>query len=393
MTSRGERRLFDSSAAAIFPLPLCAFEKYMFLDDRPDYPMTFALRLKLSGEINRPLFDSSFDEALSRNPLLCAVVEDSGRRGPVWTLAEELKPAVDWAPLGAAVGGPRGEHIDLRSEVGLRAWVRYDAGGADVTLQFHHACCDGGGALRFLGCLLAAYGMRVPPAAGCPTPWPSDPACLVGRARFAADDAARPKSRAGAICTGQRDAARWLGRKPAPLCPDVVSDADISCRVGQAQRGPTTAATNDGGTALRLSHPTLCPDVPESASRGAAIPFLEMFRHVFEEPETNDLLQAAARQGATVNDLLLRDVFLTLREWNAERSSPADDRWLRIAIPIKLKTRDDARMPAANGVSYNFLTRRESWCDASADFCAASAGKTIRPPAIGAAPPFCGGFV
>lgn len=64
--------MFDpSAAAALFPLPLTTFEKYMLLDDRADYPMAFVIQLKLSGELRRSAFESSLEETLSRHPLLC----------------------------------------------------------------------------------------------------------------------------------------------------------------------------------------------------------------------------------------------------------------------------------------------------------------------------------
>jgi len=324
MTERGDSRGFSPSVAAIFPLPLTAFERYMLLDDSPGYPMVFALSARLSGEIDRRIFESCFDEVLLRHPLLCALVDRSARRGPVWVLAEKLKPIIDWGPVGAAVASPNGEAIDLGTEAGLRAWVRQGNGAAEVTLQFHHACCDGGGSLRFLGHLLAEYAARTSPAGQKPSPWPANPASLLERGRFMAD-AAAIEGKAGRIKTawsGLRDAARWLGRRPASLCPDVSSPA------------------NHAAPAL----------------------FLETHRHVFEESETKMFLQAASRQRATVNDLLLRDFFLTVRQWNAEQSPGSADRWIRIAAPFKLKTAADADMPAANGVSYNFLTRRESEC-------------------------------
>lgn len=324
--------MFDPATAALFPLPLTAFERYMLRDDRPGFPMTFPLRLRLSGPLNRRLFEAAFEETLSRHPLLCALARQSARLGPVWTLAEELRPAIVWSPIASHPNGLksvlRGERIDLKAEAGLRAWVRQGDGESEVTFQFHHACCDGGGSLRFLGDLLAAYGARVPSAVSRPAPWRSDPASLVGRGRFIAERSARDEGRLRTYWTGLRDAARWLLRRPAPLCSDVP--------------------------------PTRDPPAPP--------PFLEMFRRVLPEADTRNLLGAAARRHVTVNDLLLRDIFLTLRQWNAGLAPGAADRWIRIAAPVKLKTRLDPLLPAANGVSYNFITRRESRCEDRADF-------------------------
>ena len=50
--------------------------------------------------------------------------------------------------------------LDIGSRTGLRVWVRQGDGASRIVMQFHHACCDGIGAYRFLGDLLAAYGAR-----------------------------------------------------------------------------------------------------------------------------------------------------------------------------------------------------------------------------------------
>ncbi len=201
-------------------------------------------------------------------------------------------------------------------------------------MQFHHACCDGIGALRFIGHVLAAYGLRTAPADRRPTLQPCDPASLLRRGQFLAAPA-RKDSRARAICNSLRDGARWLGRRPTPLCP---------------------------GAPLRGRAPTR--------------PFLEMHRHPFNLSAAGRIGRAGTRQGVTVNDLLLRDLLQTLREWNARQAPGSADRCLRIAMPVKLKTADDQRMPAANGLSYTFLTRRESQCADAGDLLQGIHGET-----------------
>lgn len=313
--------MFDSTAAALFPLPLTTFEKYMLSDDRPDYPMAFGFQLKLSGELRRSAFESSLEETLSRHPLLCAVVDRSSRSGPVWRLAKELRPSVDWDVLGVPIGSPHGERIDLKSEVGLRFWVRQGDGVAEVTVQFHHACCDGIGSLRFVGDLLAAYGSCTAPAGCCPTLHPCDPTSLVRRGHLAGKTAAQ-QSRARAVWASVCDGAKWLVRRPAILQP----------------RGVASQAT------------------PMS------IPFLGMYCHTFDRAEADKIRQVGTQQGVTVNDLLLRDMFQTLQQWRAGQALEPANRWLRIAIPVNLRGPNDAHMSSANGVSYSFLTRHGSQC-------------------------------
>ena len=65
-------------------------------------------------------------------------------------------------------------------------------------------------------------------------------------------------------------------------------------------------------------------------------------------------------KSVTLNDLLLRDFFLTLAEWN--RDTAESRRPLRILVPTDMRRRSSLRMPAANMFSYAFLTRREADC-------------------------------
>jgi hypothetical protein len=60
--------------------------------------------------------------------------------------------------------------------------------------------------------------------------------------------------------------------------------------------------------------------------------------------------------GATLNDLLLRDMFLAMRDWNRAHGAGGRAR-LGIMMPTDMRTADDCEMPAANLTSYTFLRR------------------------------------
>jgi hypothetical protein len=67
---------------------------------------------------------------------------------------------------------------------------------------------------------------------------------------------------------------------------------------------------------------------------------------------------AAQTAGGTVNDLFIRDLFLCLGDW-LSRHQPGDvRRWLRLSIPMNLRTVADRRLPAANVVAMIFLDRQ-----------------------------------
>jgi len=336
--------MFDPAVAAIFPLPLTTFEKYMLWDDRDDCPMTFAFQLRLSGEIDRADFESALESVLPVHPLLCALVKRLGRGSPAWTLAERLRPTIDWGVLGAVAKSPRGERIDLRFETGLRVWIRQGGGVAEVMLQFHHACCDALGALRFIGDLLAAYGRRATSTDGCLASAPTHPHCepadLLRRGRFVVPKAANG-NRIRTLWNGIVDGVRFLKRRPAMLLPNAAAP--------DLQSVPATRNN------------------PASQEGPTARPFLEIHRQAFDRPETQRLRQLAKSLGVTVNDLLLRDMFQTLQQWDAGQASKSLKPWLRIAVPVNLKNGKHDRTSAANGVSYTFVTRHRDECAPSPD--------------------------
>jgi hypothetical protein len=83
-----------------------------------------------------------------------------------------------------------------------------------------------------------------------------------------------------------------------------------------------------------------------------------ILHHLFDQEATAGVRKAAMHQGVTSNDLLARDLFLALFEWRLRQNIEDDGSWLRMMIPMNLRSTDDRLMPAANMVSSVFLDRR-----------------------------------
>ena len=180
--------------------------------------MVFAFQMNLSGELRRSVFESAINEALTHHPLLCAIVKKNSQKDPVWVPANELRPLVDWNVLSVPINSSNNDGIDLEREVGLRVWVRQGDGTAELTMQFHHACCDGIGALRFIGHVLAAYGMKTASTDRRPVLIPYNPLCLLKRGQHAAQSATHG-NRPGKFWAGIRDAPGGLAASRRFLCP------------------------------------------------------------------------------------------------------------------------------------------------------------------------------
>ena len=304
----------------LFPLHLSPIEIFMLADDQRGHPMTFVIQLQLSGQIDRRALEAALAEALERHPLLRARIEAGKGDLPCWMPAEDQGPEVDWGPEGTPMACPRGEGIDLAREIGLRVWIRQGQERATAVLQFHHACCDGTGAYRFIGDLLAGYGIRTATAENRPAFGSVEASLLRTRKRRTLGPGTAPGR--GLRRLAIREGWKILAGRPDPLVAP--------------------------GAGLRTGSPTA--DFP-----GFLTASLDRTGH-------QRLRDAAGRCGATLNDLLLRDLFLTIRQWNRRQPSWRPQRRLRIMMPTDLRNGDDFAMPAANLTGYTFLTREAREC-------------------------------
>ena len=165
----------------MFPLPLAAFEQYMLIDDNPEFPPTFFIQFQLKGHLNLRAHDEAYLEAVRRHPLLCCRVElRKGRYYWVWSpesiASAELNPGV-WQATK-----PWMQPINLFAETGVRAWGEVTDTGAEITLQFHHACCDGIGASQLMEDIAVCYARLTTEDEPLPELRPLRPDALLTRA-------------------------------------------------------------------------------------------------------------------------------------------------------------------------------------------------------------------
>ncbi|MCA9063871.1 MAG: hypothetical protein KDA96_12455, partial [Planctomycetaceae bacterium] len=83
---------------------------------------------------------------------------------------------------------------------------------------------------------------------------------------------------------------------------------------------------------------------------------------VLPRTDARRLRAAASDAGVSVNDVYLQQMMLHLRDWNQQYGKIRDHEWIRLAVPISMRTADHEGLPASNLVSYAFVTRRVSEC-------------------------------
>ena len=305
------------------PLPLrfSPFERYMLRDDRASHPMTFTIRLKFAGRFDEPAFERAVLQAVERHPLLRARLEGDRPSRFTWVASPDPRPYLDVAPLGAPLRFPGSEQIDLRQHNGLRIWVRTGADRegnerTEMRFQFHHSCCDGLGAYRFIEDVLACYHRAVVPGEHPPLQ-PLDKSALARRAKFG---------------------LTWwkvLLRLPAEIWGAVVGLAMFMLvRPRALETSERPAPGSDDGLTL-LDYPAYKLDVDTS----------------------HRLRDVAKGAGATMNDLLLCELFRAMSRWNAQNDPRAGGGNLRIMMPVSLRVAADEQTPAANIVAMVNLDR------------------------------------
>jgi NRPS condensation-like uncharacterized protein len=315
----------------VFPLRLTPMEQYQLADDWPAQPSTYYLRLGLEGQFDRRALEQAVRAAAARHPMFQAVAQSKGRRTR-WVAAEDRLPEIHWDSDLERDVARACPPIDLRREIGLRLWVCEAEGRTRLWLVLHHACCDGMGAVQFAADLLAAYAAE----------WEG------GRAAFPPLRAERVGDRG--IYAGSRW-AQWLRWPFEVLC--ILGSVEYFWHRPVPLAVPGVEAARPFGGRSAIPHQW----------EGEASPRLASYRHPFSVDETSALRAAAREQGATLNDLLLRDLFLAAQDWIDRHRADDKAGGVRIMVPINLRTRLHADMPAANCVCMINVDRRVYRCD------------------------------
>lgn len=294
-------------------IPLTCFEELMLHQDCSAWPASCFLRLRFSGRLDQTAFESAVQTVLPRHPLLSATVEECGRGKYRWRV-DQAEPEILWFDdLQASV--PELSRLDLSVRQGVRWIVHSGADRSEVLIQFHHACCDGIGIYQVARELLYAYAAEWQGEAAPAFPVldpellqrrESTGLCVRAFLRLALQQVARLPS-----------VWNFFTRTPSQLVPH--------------QPGPVT-------------------DPPPRA-------FPDICAHHFDT-QTSLALKAAVQDGTTLNDVLTRDLFLAMREFQKQQQYGNDTSWLRLMIPVSLRTVKQYRASAANMIGAVFLERR-----------------------------------
>jgi len=297
--------------------PLVPFEQYLLDDDRPGSPMTFTMAWRLAGSVDAGRMRAAVEAAVLSHPLLGCLV----RRG-CWVPAAG---GVPFLRVTAAAPRPAGDSIDPCREAGLRVTLVEPAAGSaetELRLAFHHAVCDGIGAVEFSGDVFTAYR-----AAGGDGPQP-----------------ALPRSRRDHKVDTSLLADR--GRLDRPVVPGATWRSAAGHFLAEGRRFFTERAVQ-----------IPCGLSAESGPEAGPVPVR------FTGAETAALRRVASAVDATLNELLLA-LLVSVIGGHCSLATPARrGDWIGVVQPVSMRPPRPARLPACNNIGYAFLRRPLAGCE------------------------------
>jgi NRPS condensation-like uncharacterized protein len=297
--------------ASVEKLKLTSVEKYFYLNESKNCPLSLGFSLRLRGPLVRQRLESAFNSMLVLNPLLCSRIVRSKFGHYYWQpLALGDRPNILWfeyAPNEQA----NYEYIDLSVEAGLvvKAFVHNDV--CWVILQFHHACADGLGAMQFTRDVFGAYDDHT-------------------TARFNEGIAMDALKRRGRLGMGRLD---WLKlwakhRFNYGLIKKYYTNKPVSLVSRHSGRQLSESRNNFGLVNAQLS-----------------------------DEQIKQLQRQARQYGLNLNDWLVSHLLIAVKNWRQTDARPTDieKEVLRIGIPINMRSRATVNTPSCNIASTLFL--------------------------------------
>jgi len=291
-------------------ISLTQFEKYFLLDTTAEFPMLVDGALHFTGCADRERLETALRQCLKKQPLLTGKIEK--RSGQYSWIASESPATIRHldSPLdnnAAEWNAP----IDLFQKSGLEFAVYYGTTETKLYYRCPHLCTDGSGFYRFIGDVLAMYGGQAE-STHLPIASPQiKPLRIFDRDKYQPAALPAKVSFLQILHSTAKETIRWLCEKPVSL-------------------GKKTE-----------------PLLIRNFNRKTYFFNGETYRHLHRFAES---------QSWTLNDIFISAWFSVL----ASRCK-ADD-LCRLMFPVNMRWQGSEDIPAANIISYVFLSRKVNLC-------------------------------
>ena len=292
---------------------LTPFEQYMVDDDSVDFPMNFTAIWSCEGSVDLDQLQQSLDDVLRDHPLLTSRLENA-----TWVasnnrvVVQQMDCCRDESEKVVLASG---RVVPLKVQL-----VRCSSGCSEIHMTFHHASCDGIGAMEFCGDVFREYAKACSGENGNQN--------ISKRKQVGA--AALLDSR-GALARPVVEGVSWLDAARFFL-------------------GEARWFFFDKATAIP------CEGVDPESTRETELSSIQLTRE-----ETNQLRRYAEIHGASLNELLMALLTGVIGNF-CEAPGQSRKSWVGMVQPVNMRPRLSQRMPAANGIGYAFYRRRINEC-------------------------------
>ena len=286
-----------------------AIERYHLLDSNRRHPNCIIGRFHFDGEMDLSLAEKALSDMLDQHPMVqCIYDKDSDR----WVRQSDNRPVFHvsetWPPVA--------KDFDIEKSVANRFSFHVSNGKTYLQTQTHHALLDGLAGLLCVGDFLVRYA-RLQTGEEVGNIRDLDPALLTRRGKL-----------------------NLLNR-------DMIVKFPLQ---GVALFGATKFM-------LRSVEPIRKLETQKSDQRLPDAFPLMLTRLI--EPGTNRRLKERAKKlNASLVELLLTEWFIAQIKWRQENGLHDDRDWMRVIVPMNIRTRQDLNQSACNRVSMIQLDRR-----------------------------------
>jgi hypothetical protein len=307
-----------------YPARLVPFEQLMYFLDQPNHPNSLGIRLRFEGRIDRDAAIAAAANAFGRHPGFQVTVDPRRLR-----LVDRNEPFRNfrWLEQNSSERPPSLAPTDIHRDGGGMFWfVVLPDQQCEVALIGNHTLTDGVGGLQVISDWMLEYHRLV---SGENVSLPTlQPERLLHRGRL---NLLRRKFLSKLIFqpVALFGATKFLFRRTIPLVP-------LASRAAPPIK-PRPAA---GRAKLRDV------DIDQPLQ-----PYPQILTRRFTIEQTNRLKAFATEVGCTPNDVLTSSVFVAISRWRERQAVQRDRDWIRLLIPMSIRTIADRRLTACNRVS------------------------------------------
>lgn len=308
-------------------LPLSAFEKYMVQDSHPGYEMTILMEWAFRGRINRDLLVEAYTRITKYEPLFKSVLVKKGSQ-MYWDVDDQHLVPISFETSDKSIEENEGTRymISLNlEERSAQIIVREFSDGVAFNVFAHHAIGDGIGIHQFFSNWMKEYDLL-----------------LHGQTDTSA-------------LNFHPDVDLFPRREEFHFVPKVKMT--LSAKIRDVCKGISNFFTH-----------RVLPMLKEtSADNSNLSDSFPMYWRRFGQDFFLKYKAKAKSLGASVNSLMMRDMYITLRKWIEKypvdnKPIERQNRWFRMLVPINLRTDFHRTVPCANIVGYLFIDQKPVEC-------------------------------